>query len=91
MTTAKTAQQRTDRIHAIWQRACLKFRDAAFAAELAGNRIARIPADPRQGTEWATLRKLHTRAVASMDHWHNRCTLLARAEIRTAMEGTCHG
>lgn len=70
--------RRADRLQALFLRNARRFRDAAFAARLAGDQLDQItPKHPN----WTPLRNIQTHARAQMNHLSARSIKLARAEI----------
>lgn len=73
---------RADRIHALYRRASLKFRDAYFAYRLLDDRIEGMD---RHTEAYKKASALKHRAIDSMEHWNARSRHLGRAEVRTVL------
>lgn len=73
-----TSAKRADRLHAIWQRRCARFREAHYAYRLADEHCDRVG---RTHASYAQARALATRAVRLMDILHRQTAKLARLQI----------
>lgn len=81
-------RSRADRIHAIWKRACHKFRDAAYAYGLACTAMD----NAKHGTpERRQAFSLIKRAQESMAHWNARSYKLAKAQTSILLGDSRHG
>lgn len=76
-----TRDTRLNRLHAIWERRCGRFRDAHYAYRLADEHCDRVG---REHPSYPQARDLAKRAMRAMEIIHKQCTRLARAEIAAA-------
>ena len=84
-----TTSSRADRIHALFMRNARRFKEVAFAARLAFDRLEQLaPIHP----DYRALSAVADRATASMATLNARSIRLARAEIATLThrEEACH-
>lgn len=87
-TSAQRTRSRTDRIHAIWKRACHKFRDAAYAYNLAASLMDNAQSSTSERRKAFDLLK---RAQKSMGRWNARSYKLAKAQTGILLGDSRHG
>jgi hypothetical protein len=83
-----SAHTRANRIHAIWKRCCHKFRDAAYAYNLAAALMENAQSSASERRKAFDLLK---RAQKSMGRWNARSYKLAKAQTSILLGDSCHG